>query len=83
MKSSFSSLKSAPEVFFTTSDGAPDTDHVWLMANWNLSLVEKYSQCVDTVEVMVKKIKDPKTKKSIICSHERSAIQKCSGSLLK
>lgn len=76
-------FKSGPEVFFAQSDGTPDNDQIKLTAKWNLSFVEKYSQCVDTVEVMVKKIKDPKTKKAILCSLARSAIQNCTGSLPK
>jgi len=56
---------------------------VRLVAKWNLSLVEKYSQCVDAVEVIVKKVKDPKTKQIILCHLPRSAAQNCTGTLSK
>jgi len=78
-------LKTAPEVYFKSTEAGEDsnTDSIWLSVNWNLSLVEKYSQCVDTIEVMIKRAKDSKTQKLMLCSHPRSSYQNCSGSLLK
>ncbi len=36
-----------------TFNGVNEEDLVWLSASWNLSYVEKYPQCIDSIQVLV------------------------------
>jgi len=78
-------MESGPKVFFATSADASllDNELIFLTATWNLTLVEKYSQCVDRIEVIVKKIKSPKAEKVVLCNVQKPSQQKCTGSLLR
>jgi hypothetical protein len=50
-----------------------------LTASWNLSYVEKYPQCIDNVEILVKKRRDAKNKKTLLCDPQKPSISNCTG----
>lgn len=64
-----------------TFNGVNEEDLVWLSASWNLSYVEKYPQCIDSIQILVKKIKDSKTKKTLLCDIAKPTVMNCTGSL--
>ena len=76
------SFMTAPSLHLTFN-GVNEEDQVWLSASWNISYVEKYPQCIDNVQVLVKKIKDSKTKKTLLCDLVKPTISNCTGALTR
>ena len=76
--SSDPAFMTAPSLHLTFN-GVNEEDQVWLAASWNLSYVEKYPQCIDNVEILVKKRRDAKNKKTLLCDPQKPNISNCTG----